>query len=181
MHCAASGRFRAVSSSESRGPAHAGPTSGWKGGVTAHAAGTSAPLMRCVFTASSTPAGCLVPRATLHPGLTGGDIYLLATAHAGLAQGPGSAATQAEGAAAARATESMCRQPRRRPPQGSHRRGYGSGAGVGAGQTGCLAPAPNGAARGLPPQVVLTAGTLELRGVCMNRMVDSRSPPQQMA
>ena len=44
MHCAVSGHFRALLSSESRGPAHAGPASGWKGGVTAHAAGTSAPL-----------------------------------------------------------------------------------------------------------------------------------------
>ena len=93
--------------------------------------------------------------ATLHPGLTGGQIDPLATAHAGLALGPGSAATQVEGAAAVRATENMCREPRRRPPQGSHRRGHGSGAGVGAWQTGRLALAPNGAACGLPPQVVL--------------------------
>ena len=165
MHCTASGRSLVVSSSESRVPAHAEPASGWKGGVTAHAAGTSAPLSRCVFIASSTPAGCLAPRATLHPGLTGGHIDPLATAHAGLAPGLGSAAILVVSAAAARATGNTCRRLRRRLPQGSHCRGQGYGAGVGAGQTGCPAPALNGAARGPPSQAVLTAGTLKRRGV----------------
>ena len=89
MHYTAGGRLLDVSSTDSRVAAHAGPTLGWtlqwKGGVTAHAAGTSAPLSGCAIIASTPPAECLVPRAALHKGLARGHIDLLASAHAGLA------------------------------------------------------------------------------------------------